>query len=158
MDHKQLLARRKDLKERQAAGQDVSAEMKDNERLIRESRKARNGGAPAPRPVQSQQPQRKTPPKRKTPPQVPQQQPEEPETPEGGKADTRAKAVIQAEKVHHDSMHSNGRAKFGTAYSLWTYKKYEIAVLEAKIAELQAREADLRMQARRDPAAAGVMV
>ena len=158
MDHKQLLARRKDLKARQAAGQDVSAEMKDNERLIRDSRKARNGGAPAPRPVQSQQPQRKTPPKRKTPPQVPQQQPEEPETSDGAKVDTRSAAVIQAEKLYRDSLASNGRAKYGTAYTLWRKKGLEIVKLKAELARLQAREADLKVQARKDPAAAGVVV
>ena len=47
MDHKQLLARRKDLKARQARGQNVADEMRENERLIRESRKARGGAAPS---------------------------------------------------------------------------------------------------------------
>ena len=169
MNHDELLERRAALKARKAKGEDVRDEWRENERAIRESRKARKqGGAVDAAPVQQQPPPRRR--RERTQPdtaapaaaKVERRRPTtevhtevhtdvEAPKPEPanvkGKVDNRPAAVIEAHQAWRDSMDSRGRTANGTAFTALRWAEYEIACW-------QARAAELRAQVAKDPEAA----
>ena len=167
MNHDELLERRAALKARKAKGEDVRDEWRENERAIRESRKARKQGGddktperkmsrrrrahaesiakvfPPPAKVERRRPTTEVHTEVHTDVEAPEPEPANAK----GKVDNRPAAVIEAHQAWRDSMDSRGRTANGTAFTALRWAEYEIACW-------QARAAELRAQVAKDPEAA----
>ena len=187
--HDELLAIRRTLNARKAAGENVRDEMRDNERNIRDSRAAGNNASPA-RATPKAEPTKST--KRaKAPKPAPKAEPTKRERlapertyPEPNSeprkrlpipvtttvhtdvdidepmpaadapvADTRPKAVVDAEAAWRASKGPDGRAAFGSAYTLLQFAKFEVARLEAELNKQRTRIEELKLQVSDDPSA-----